>query len=95
MDGFSPLTMLLGFWSVVTVVLLALFIYRAVVGIHEENQIFLDRAEAAMEQEQVETLKRIRVLDRYLKIVGVISGILLLAMAGVWLYQGMYPTMTG
>ena len=93
MVGFSPLTLLTGFWSVVTVVLLALFIYRAVVGIHEENQLFLDRAEAALEQEQVETLKRIRVLDRYLKVIGIVSGVLLLAMAGLWVYQGIYGPM--
>jgi hypothetical protein len=93
MIGFSPLTFLLGLWSVVTVVLLAIFIYRAVVGTHEDNQIFLDRAEAALEQEQVETLKRIQVLDRYLKVLGIVSGALLLIMACIWVYQGFYGPM--
>lgn len=90
MNGFSLLTIVGILWSVVTVILLATIIYRAVVGIHEENQIFLDRAEAAMEQEQVETLKRINTLDGFIKGLGAVCGALLLIMAGIWLYNGMY-----
>jgi hypothetical protein len=88
MEGSSALTFLVTAWSAVTVVLVGLFIYRSVVGIHEDNQIFLDSAEAALENEQVATLKRIRVLDRYLKITAVLSGALLLLMAGIWVYNG-------
>jgi hypothetical protein len=90
MNGFSPLTLIGILWSVVTVILLATIIYRAVVGIHEENQIFLDRAEAALEKEQVETLKRINTLDGFIKGLGIVSGALLLIMAAIWFYQGMY-----
>lgn len=90
MNGFSPLTLIGILWSVVTVILLAMIIYRAVVGIHEENQIFLDRAEAALEKEQVETLKRINTLDGFIKGLGIVSGALLLIMAAIWFYQGMY-----
>ncbi len=90
MNGFSPLTLIGILWSVVTVILLAMIIYRAVVGIHEENQIFLDRAEAALEKEQVETLKRINTLDAFIKGLGIVCGALLLIMAAIWFYQGMY-----
>lgn len=90
MGGFSPLVMLGFLWSAVTVVLLGAVIYRALVGIHEENQIFLDRAEAAMEKEQVETLRRIHSIDSYIKFLGIASGVLLLALAGIWVYQGIY-----
>ncbi len=91
MNGFSPLALIGILWIVVTVILLAMVIYRALVGIHEENQIFLDRAEAALEKEQVETLKRIITLEGYIKILSIISGALLLILAAIWLYQGMYP----
>ncbi|MBI2816402.1 MAG: hypothetical protein HYX72_05655 [Acidobacteria bacterium] len=90
MEGFSPLALLGFVWTAVTVVLLALVIYRAVVGIHEENQIFLDRAEAALEKEQLDTLRRIRALDSYIKYMGVLSGVLLLILAGIWVYRGIY-----
>ena len=90
MNGLSPLALLLISWSAVTAILLAMVIYRAIVGIHEDNQVFLDNAEAALEREQVETLKRIRTLDRYIKIVGIVSGVMLIAMAAIWVYQGFY-----
>ena len=96
MNDFTSLEMLAMAWGVVTAVLLGLVIYRTVVGFHEEGQIFLDRAEAAMAQEQVITLKRINVLDHYIKGIGLISGMILLIMAGIWLYHGFYgPTMAG
>jgi hypothetical protein len=96
MNGLTPLEMMAIAWGAVTAVLLALVIYRTVVGFHEENQIFIDRAEAALAQEQVVTLKRINSLDRYIKGFGLVSGLLLLIMAAVWLYQGFYgPTSAG
>lgn len=96
MDGLTPLEMLAIAWGAITAVLLALVIYRTVVGFHEEGQIFIDRAEAAMEQEQVATLKRINSLDRYIKVIGLLSGVLLLVMAGIWIYVGFYgPTTAG
>jgi hypothetical protein len=96
MNGLTPLEMLAIAWGAVTAVLLALVIYRTVVGFHEESQIFLDRAEAALAQEQVVTLKRINSLDHYIKGIGLLSGVLLLVMAAIWLYVGFYgPTTAG
>ncbi|MBI4442769.1 MAG: hypothetical protein HY649_05275 [Acidobacteria bacterium] len=90
MLGVSLLSTLLVIWGIITVALVVVVIYRAVVGIHEEDQLFLDRAEAAMEREQVETLARIRVLDPILKVLAIASGGLLLVIAAVWLYRGLY-----
>jgi len=53
MGDFSLLTLLMVLWGAITVVLIGLVIYRAVVGIHEEDQIFLDQAEVSLEKEQV------------------------------------------
>jgi len=90
MDGMSPLAVLGILWCVVTVIMLALVIYRAVIGIHEENQLFLDRAEAALEQEQVATLKRIKAIEGFIKLLGIASGALFLVVAAIWVYQGLY-----
>ena len=76
-------------WGVITVVLVALLIYRSVLGIHEEDQIFLDQAEAALEKEQVETLTKINRIDPIIKGAAVLSVGLLLVIAGVWLYRGL------
>ena len=47
MFGLSLLMILLVIWITLTVVLLGLFIHRSILGFREDNQVFLDRAEAA------------------------------------------------
>ena len=83
MLGVSLFTLTFFIWAGLTVVLLALFIYRAIVGIHEEDQLFLDRAEAALEQEQVEVLHRIGRLDPIIKGLAIASESLSLILAGI------------
>ena len=95
MNGLSPLMLLWIVWSAITVVLVGLVIYRAVVGIHEEDQLFLNRAETAPEQEQAATLKRIKSLDLFIKVFGIVSGALMLSIAAVWVYQGIYGQASG
>jgi len=86
----SGMMLLLIVWGVLTAVLIGLVIYRALLSVHEEDQIFLDRAEAALEREQVEVLKRINRLDPLVRWLGVASGALLLFLAAWWIYQGLY-----
>lgn len=86
----SLFTLTFFIWAGLTVVLLALLIYRAIVGIHEEDQIFLDRAEAALEQENLKVVQRIARLDPIIKGLAIASGSLLVILVGVWLYRGLY-----
>lgn len=90
MGGFSLLMILMMVWGAITVALIGVFIYRGVVGIHEEDQIFLDQAEESLEKEQVETLKQIGRLDILVKAFGVASGSLLLVIAAIWVYRGLF-----
>jgi len=83
-------TLLLYGWAGLTVVLVVLLIYRALLGLHEEDQIFLDRAEAALEQEQVEVLRKIRRIDPIVKGLAIASGSLIVILIGVWIYRGLY-----
>ena len=83
-------TLLLYGWAGLTVVLVVLLIYRALIGLHEEDQIFLDRAEAALEQEQVDVLRKIRRIDPIIKGLAIASGSLLVILIGVWIYRGLY-----
>ena len=93
MLGDSLLSTLLVVWVGFTVVLIGLVIYRALVTIHEEDQLFLDRAEAALEREQAQTLARIKHLDPFVKGLTIVSGALILIIAAVWLYRGLYGPM--
>ena len=90
MSGFSTLAVLGVLWIADTAVLMALIIYRSVVGIHEQNRIYLARGEAALEKDQLTTQKHIGTLDASIKIVAIASGALLLILGCYWFYQGIY-----
>ncbi len=74
-------------WSVVTVSLVLMLIYRSVVGMKEEDQLFLDPvAESHFEKDQHQILARLDQINRYAKGLGFASGGLLVAMIGFVVY---------
>lgn len=85
----GPIFYLLIAWGVVTAVFLALLIWRSLLSSHEDDQIFLDAAEDHMAREQRELVARINTLSRPLLTSGIVSGVLLLVIAGLWLYNGL------
>lgn len=83
------LTYLLIAWGLLTVILFVLWIYRHSLENKEEDQLFLDKAEEHMAKEQAELVAKITSLDRPMMILGVLSGVLLLVIAGVWVWRGL------
>ena len=75
-------------WGVITAVLVCVWIYRSALETREEDQIFLDAAGQSMANEQRAIVARIEGLSRPLLALAVLSGVLLLTIAGIWLYQG-------
>lgn len=85
----SPLVRaLLGVWIVVTVVWIAVLIYRTVLVRREEAEIFLARPDQLNPQQQA-FIQRVERLSRPAWMLGVLSGLLLLAWLGLWIYQGL------
>ena len=83
----STLSVLSVTWAVATTILVALLIWRALLSMKEDDQLFLDAAEAHLEKQQIALQIRISTLGRYAIILGAVSIALLLAMAGLWTYE--------
>jgi hypothetical protein len=84
----SPLTILLIAWAGLTTVLVLLLIYRSTLSMHEDDQLFLDDAESQMREEQEENLRKMARVTPLVRLFGAASGLLILTIAGMWLYQG-------
>lgn len=88
MSGFAPATITLVLWGVVTALLVAVLIYRSLISMKEDDQLFLDSAASAnLEKEQEQVRTRLARLSPYTKILGATSGLLLMATAGLWIYD--------
>lgn len=83
----STVILLLIAWGVVTTVLVLFLIYRSTLETREEDQIFLGPAEESMANEQRVLVARIEKLSKPITALIVLSGALLVASAGVWLWQ--------
>ena len=85
----GPVLYMLIAWGIVTAVFLALLIWRNLLESHEDDQLFLDAAEEHMAREQRALVQRINTLSRPIMMTGILAGVLLLASAGLWLYEGL------
>ena len=74
-------------WGVVTAILVVVLVYRSTLETREEDQIFLDAAGESMASEQRAIVARIQKLSTPITALVVLSGLLLVATAGIWLWQ--------
>jgi hypothetical protein len=89
MELSGPFLYLLIAWGVVTAVFLFILLRRSLLSSHEDDQIFLDAAEEHMAREQRELVAKIDALSKPLMGTGILAGVLLLVIAGMWLYSGL------
>jgi hypothetical protein len=82
----DTLQMLLLAWGVVTAILVCMWIYRSALENREEDQIFLDAAGDSMAREQAALVARIEKLSLPIMALMILSGVLLVSMAGYWAY---------
>ena len=85
----STLRMLLIVWGALTTVLIILMIYRSTLAMHEGDQLYLDEAESHMQQEQTEVIARVNKVTPFLRLFGAASGVLILVIAGMWIWEGL------
>ena len=75
--------------AVLTGTAIIMFLYRGMLDMKEEDHIILDSAESHLAREQDSIRRKVEVISRYLKVVGVAWAILLVAIFGVWMGQGL------
>jgi hypothetical protein len=85
----GPVLYMLIAWGIVTAVFLALLLWRNLLESHEDDQLFIDAAEDHMAREQRALIQRINTLSKPIMMTGILAGALLLASAGLWLYEGL------
>jgi hypothetical protein len=76
-------------WGVLTGVLIILLIYRSTLTMHEDDQLFLDESASGMAQEQAEIMHKLNKVTPFVKWLGATSGVLILVIAGMAIYQGL------
>ncbi len=83
------MTILLIAWAGLSTVLVLLLIYRSTLTMHEDDQLFLSEAESQLQQDQEENSRRLDRVTPFVRLFGAASGLLILVIAGLWIYQGL------
>jgi hypothetical protein len=81
--------MLIAIWAVITVALIIVLIYRSTLSMHEDDQLFLDDSTSNLREEQEQLLSKMRKVTPVVRILGAASGLLILVIAGMALWQRM------
>jgi len=83
------LTVVAVIFGVFAIGLIVLLIYKSTLTMHRDDQLFLDDASSHMHDEQTELLTKLNRLTIPVRVFSIGSGVFLLVLAGVWLYQGL------
>jgi hypothetical protein len=92
MAGLSTLlTYLMGFSGAISAVLVVLVIYGNVLDTRADEEIYLNETEEKMlASEQPSLISKMNHLSRVITVLAIITGVSLLATAGIWVYIGLY-----
>jgi hypothetical protein len=90
----SPVTGLLIAWGILTGILVILLIYKSTLTMHEDDSIFLNESESQMQKDQAEILKKMGKITPIVKVLGALSGAMILLIAGLFIYNGLMASTT-
>ena len=87
------LTYLVGFSGAIGAVLVVLVIYENALDTRADEEIYLNKTEEKMmASEQPALASKMNHLARVITVLAIITGVSLLATAGVWVYIGLYKS---
>ena len=81
------LTIVAVIFGVFAIGLILLLIYKSTLTMRRDDQLFLDDASSHMHAEQTELLAKVNRLNIPMRILSVGSGVFLLILAAMWIYQ--------
>jgi hypothetical protein len=90
----TPMSMLLTAWGILTGILIVLLIYRSTLTMHEDDSIMLNDTESQIAKDQVEVLAKMKKITPIVKVLGALSGAMILVIAGLFIYQGLNSATT-
>jgi hypothetical protein len=90
----TPMFGLLVAWGVLTGILIILMIYKSTLTMHEDDSIRLNENESQMQKDQTEVLNKMRKIAPIVKVLGALSGVMILVIAGLFIYQGLNSATT-
>ncbi len=76
-------------WGVVTAILIIVVIYRSMLTMKEDDQLFLDESASSMATEQRELIAKVNKINPFVKMLGATSGLMMLIIAGWAVYIGL------
>ena len=89
----NTLAYLLMIWGSITAVLVVLVIYGNALSTREDDEIYLNKTEESMMATEQRTLiGKMTRLARVITVLTIMSGVFLLASAGVWVWIGLYKS---
>jgi hypothetical protein len=89
MFGVPPVRWLLIIWGAITAVFVILLIWRSLVGMREEDQIFLDEIEERLANEQRQIVAKVQRITTYAKGFALASAGLFLLILGFSIYSAL------
>lgn len=66
-----------------------LLIYRSTLTMQEDDQLFLDESASQMEKDQIELMAKVNKVTPFIRWLGAASGVLILVIAGLFVYQAL------
>jgi hypothetical protein len=81
------LTIVAVIFGVFGIGLILLLIYKSTLTMRRDDQLFLDDASSHMHAEQTELLAKVNRLTIPMRVFSIGSGVFLLVLAAMWLYQ--------
>ncbi|MEQ1948011.1 MAG: hypothetical protein ABL995_12530 [Bryobacteraceae bacterium] len=86
MSSFSPLELTVVVWAVIAAIYLLLFLYRSIVGMKEEDTLYLSAGESRMAEQQKDIMKQINRIEPLTKGFGWATLAMTILVASAWGY---------